>query len=205
MPSPKRWFAVSREINADAELWELESKFGPHVLRLWLEILARLDENDNRLRIDPAWIRVIARRVGMSHRSVVGSLLWMIVKFRWLTVVRDYGPPYGEIGDIEMIDGYGEMLHSFEQASPNRARGFSNVSSLIDRLFQNDSSIKEESKKNDSSMKELSKKNHSPMKELSKKNHSPLILSAIKWAKYHKLKEPKHAPVAPLPTGPDPT
>jgi len=192
MPSPKRWHPVSREINNDAELWVLEDRFGSHVLRLWLEILARLDENDNRLRIDPAWIRVIARRVGMSPRSVVGSLLWMIVKFGWLTVVRDYGPPYGEIGEIEMVDGYEEMLHSFEQASPNRARGFSNVSSIIDRLFQNDSSIKEESKENDSSFKELSKK-----------NHSPLILSAVKWAKYHKTRDAKSATVAPLPTGPD--
>lgn len=183
MPSPKRWFAVSREINGDSEVWELEDRFGPHAFRLWLEILSRLDENDNRLRIDPAWIKVMARRVRMSPRGVVGSILWMIVKGGWLTVSKDYGLEYGEIEDIETQEGYAGILELFENECPMKVRGFSNARTIIDLLFMNDSSMKEESKK----------------------NHSTLILRAIKYAKYHKLKEPKHAPVAPLPTGPDPT
>ena len=141
MPSPKRWFAVSREINADPELWKLEEKYGPHVLRLWLEILARLDENDNRLRIDPAWLKVVARRVGMSPRGVVGALLWMIVKAGWLTVGRDYGPHIGEVDDIEIQESFSEVLQSFENESPIKERGFSNVRTIIELLFKNESSL----------------------------------------------------------------
>jgi hypothetical protein len=169
MPSPKRWFAVSREINADPELWELEERYGPHALRLWLEILARLDENDNRLRIDQVWVKVVARRVGMSPRGVVGSVLWMIFKVHWLIVLRDYGPDYGE---IEMKEQFSEIFESFENDSPVKERGFSNVRTVIELLF---------------------------------KNQSSLILRAVKWAKYHKTREPKPAPLAPLPTGPDMT
>lgn len=46
MPRIKRWFPVSHEINRDEELWALEKKYGPRVVRMWLEILSIADRND---------------------------------------------------------------------------------------------------------------------------------------------------------------
>src|SRR4029434_1114890 len=46
MPRIKRWFAVSHDINEDAEVWELTRAHGDRALRVWLEILSIADRNE---------------------------------------------------------------------------------------------------------------------------------------------------------------
>src|SRR5579885_2072150 len=85
MPSPKRWFPVSREINLDPEAWELTDRFGDRSLRLWLELLSILDRNDNRFKLSGQWLAALASRTKMNLRTVLDAILWMLDR-GWLTL-----------------------------------------------------------------------------------------------------------------------
>lgn len=186
MPSPKRWFAVSREINADAETWELEARYGSHAFRLWLEILSRLDETDNKLRIDASWVLMMSKRVRMSSRGVVGALLWMISKARWLNVLED---KQSDAPPDDITNAFWGLYHGFEGESPKATRGFREGRSILEALFNVHSTLKEESIQNSSAMNALKKYKDYPLIVQSMKNQRTLILKATKWAKYHKNRE----------------
>lgn len=85
MPTPKRWFPCSRDINDDPEVWELTSRFGDRALRLWLEVLAGLDKTDNCLRLSGDWMNSWARKVRQEKKTIQTAIQWMIEK-GWLTV-----------------------------------------------------------------------------------------------------------------------
>jgi hypothetical protein len=137
MPSPKRWFAMSRTINDDPEVWALEDQFGPHALRLWMELLAKLDEHDNQLRIDADFIKVVARKVRLCEKNVVGSILWMVVNAKWLTVTSET-----EGGNAALLAHVSHVLDTLDIHCPSKDQSFSNARSLKDLLFINERSFK---------------------------------------------------------------
>lgn len=85
MPSPKRWFPTSRDLNDDPEIWELTDLFGDRALRTWLEILAILDRVDNSWKLSGQWLAGLSRRTRQKPGSIQRQLGWMVVK-GWLTV-----------------------------------------------------------------------------------------------------------------------
>lgn len=85
MPSPKRWFPTSRDINHDAELWELTDTFGDRSLRTWLEVLAILDRVDNFWQLSGQWLAGLSRTTRQKSTSIQRQLGWMVAK-GWLVV-----------------------------------------------------------------------------------------------------------------------
>ena len=85
MPVPKRWFPLSRDINDDAEVWELTDKFRGNALRLWMEILAILNRTENHWRLSGPWLAGLARKCRMTSTTVQRCIDWMVEK-HWLNV-----------------------------------------------------------------------------------------------------------------------
>jgi hypothetical protein len=97
MPTPKRWFPVSREINDDHELWEFTDLFGKHSLRFWLEILSILDRNDNTISLVDKSVCSIARKVRQTPASARRMIGWILAK-HWLVIgqlTEDGSPSIG--------------------------------------------------------------------------------------------------------------
>ena len=69
MPVPKRWFPLSRDINDDAEVWELTDKFRGNALRLWMEILALLR------KLVPLRAGIVSSRCRFATCSASGARL----------------------------------------------------------------------------------------------------------------------------------
>src|SRR5579885_520306 len=114
MPSPKRWFPVSREINLDPEAWELTDRFGDRSLRLWLELLSILDRNDNRFKLSGQWLAALASRTKMNLRTVLDAILWMLDR-GWLTLrVVD--------GDRKLIEDWSEIGRRVALCASNYAK-----------------------------------------------------------------------------------
>ena len=87
MPVPKRWFPCSRDINDDAEGWELTDTFGDRALRLWLEILAILDKSENCWKLSGHWLATLHRKTGLRVSTIRKVLDWMVAK-GWLEVIQ---------------------------------------------------------------------------------------------------------------------
>ncbi len=87
MPSPKRWFPLSRDANSDPEIWELTDTFGDRSLRLWIEVLSIIDRTENRWRLSGQWLAGLSRTTRQKPASVSRQLDWMVAK-RWLTVTE---------------------------------------------------------------------------------------------------------------------
>lgn len=85
MPTPKRWFPVSREINDDHELWEFTDLFGEHALRFWLEILSILDRNHNTICLVDNSVYNICRKVRKSPASGRRMIGWLLAN-HWLVI-----------------------------------------------------------------------------------------------------------------------
>jgi hypothetical protein len=85
MPSPKRWFPVSRDLNDDPEVWEFTDEFGDRSLRIVLEAFANVDRTDNRWRLSGRWLASLSRKVRQQPATVQRALGWMVAK-HWLTV-----------------------------------------------------------------------------------------------------------------------
>lgn len=85
MPVPKRWFPCSRDINGDADVWELTDRFGDHALRLWLELLACSDKSENRISLPATWLASLARVTRMNTKTVAHAVCWMFER-RWLVL-----------------------------------------------------------------------------------------------------------------------
>lgn len=90
MPSPKRWFPVSRDLNDDPEVWELTDMFGDRSIRTWLEVLAILDRVDNSMKLSGQWLAGLSRRTRQKPASIQRQLGWMLAK-GWL-IVRETLP-----------------------------------------------------------------------------------------------------------------
>lgn len=80
MPSPKRWSAISRDLNLDDEVWELTDEFGDRTIRLWLEILFILDRLDNHWIPAGDWVAGLSRKVRQQPSRVREAILWMVKK-----------------------------------------------------------------------------------------------------------------------------
>ncbi len=87
VPSPKRWFPLSRDLNNDPDVWELTDKFGDRSLRTWLEVLAILDRVDNSWRLSGHWLAGLSRTTRQLPASIRRQLGWMVAK-GWLTVAE---------------------------------------------------------------------------------------------------------------------
>ena len=83
MPTPKRWFPVSRDINDDPEMWELTSLFGDRALRITLEVFAILDRTENEWRLTGHWLAGLSRKVRQQPATVRRVIDWMLAK-GWL-------------------------------------------------------------------------------------------------------------------------
>lgn len=84
MPRIIRWFPVSHDINADAEVWAMRKQIGEKALSVWLEILSIADRNDSLLSGDyQELVRSIAGRCQATTRTVIAvfdfalSRLWL--------------------------------------------------------------------------------------------------------------------------------
>lgn len=78
MPSPKRWHPVSRDLNDDPELWEFTTRFGDRALRLWLEILAVLDRQENQWRLTGEWLKFLSRKTRQYPKNCSSQVLYLI-------------------------------------------------------------------------------------------------------------------------------
>lgn len=85
MPSPKRWYPESRDVNEDPEVWELTDTFGERALRLKLEVFALIDRSENRWRLSGQWLASLSRKVRQQPATVWSALRWMVDK-GWLTI-----------------------------------------------------------------------------------------------------------------------
>jgi len=92
MPSPKRWFPLSRDINSDPEVIELQKRFGLGGFRLWLEFLARLDCTENHLELTGVGLESLFRRVGLYRKRG-----WECVEFfrknGWISIEKSEKNP----------------------------------------------------------------------------------------------------------------
>src|SRR6266481_1643138 len=84
MPRIRRWFAVSDDINADPEVWEMCHQIGEKALRIWLEFLSIAGRNGGELPGDSEeLIRLVAGRCQATKRTVSAvyhfalSRLWL--------------------------------------------------------------------------------------------------------------------------------
>lgn len=85
MPSPKRWFALSRDINDDPEFDELCEKFKTGGIRVWLEVLSILNKTSNEWVLLGDFCKSLSRKCKTNRRTVVEVLHWCCDK-RWLTL-----------------------------------------------------------------------------------------------------------------------
>lgn len=83
MPSPKRWFPVSRDLNDDPEVWEFTDEFGDRALRIVLEVFASIDRTDNHWRLSGRWLHSLSRKVRQQPATVQRAIGWMLAK-GWL-------------------------------------------------------------------------------------------------------------------------
>ena len=85
MSSPKRYFHCSRSINLDAEVWCLTQTFGERAFRLWIEILAILDRENNAWKPKGGieWVNGLSKTVRMNPGKVLQALSWMVNQ-EWL-------------------------------------------------------------------------------------------------------------------------
>lgn len=87
MPTPKRWHPVSRDLNQDPELWAFTNRFGDRYLRLWLEVVALIDQHDNAWRLTGDWVGTLSRKVRGSVKNCSAAIGWMLEK-EWLIVLE---------------------------------------------------------------------------------------------------------------------
>jgi hypothetical protein len=88
MPSPKRWFPVSREVNHDPELWEMTELYGDRALRIWLELLAWADKNDNHVQLSGRWVASLAQLTKTNLKTVVRVVAWILDR-GWIVIMGD--------------------------------------------------------------------------------------------------------------------
>jgi len=87
MPSPKRYFHCSQNINRDPEVWEMREEFGDRALGTWLEILSLLDQNGNCLQVSPQLVSSLARVSRQNVATTWRVIRWAISK-SWLDVIE---------------------------------------------------------------------------------------------------------------------
>ncbi len=85
MPVPKRWFPCSRDINEDAEVWELSNRHGVTGLRMLLEVWAIVDKTENCWHLTGDYVGALAHKVG-SHRKKVERVLQFMEQKNWITI-----------------------------------------------------------------------------------------------------------------------
>lgn len=90
MPSPKRWFPFSRDINDDPESWELTEEFGDRALRIHVEVLAIIDKTENEWRLTGHWLTGLSRKVRQQPATVQRVVDWMLAK-GWLVAEEPTG------------------------------------------------------------------------------------------------------------------
>jgi len=151
MPVPKRWFPLSRDINDDAEVWELTDKFRGNALRLWMEILAILNRTENHWRLSGPWLAGLARKCRMTSTTVQRCIDWMVEK-HWLNVPEYFpdGSPaiYSAPNYLKYNKRRGAKSESDETQSGANMAPPLNLTSLS--LTKRDLTTKERKKKNSS-------------------------------------------------------
>ena len=154
MPVPKRYHPVSRDLNDDPEVWELTDTKGEKALRVWLEVLALIDRNENRLELSPSGVAAIARKTRTKRDTVSGIVRWCVDK-NWL-VVTEFSPDGSPL--IYEARNYWKYHRKREtngsQASSPPKLSETNLSSLdkekkLNKEKKNDSSIYYNQQKNE--------------------------------------------------------
>lgn len=87
MPTPKRWFPLSRDFNDDPETWELTEEFGDRAIRIPLEVFACIDKTENEWRLTGRWLDGLSRKVRQKPATVQRVIDWMLAK-GWLVADR---------------------------------------------------------------------------------------------------------------------
>jgi hypothetical protein len=72
------WFAVSRKLNRDPEVWELTDQFGDRSIRIWLELLALANQSANRLVWTKQWLLMIANTTRHRTGRTTEVIQWML-------------------------------------------------------------------------------------------------------------------------------
>ncbi|HBP90862.1 MAG TPA: hypothetical protein DD706_24610 [Nitrospiraceae bacterium] len=91
MPSIKRWFHLSQEINRDPEFREYVKKFGLGGLRFWLEALATLDRTDNFWDLHRGFDLGLLAASCQTKTSIIRGSYEHLVNINWLRVGVDQG------------------------------------------------------------------------------------------------------------------
>lgn len=97
MPTPKRYFHFSRDVNEDPEVWELTERFTDRHFRLLAELLAILDKRENEMPVTAAVLNGLARKVRVTPDSVIRAILWMVTDKEWFTVSGDGAERFLEV------------------------------------------------------------------------------------------------------------
>ena len=103
MPSIKRWFHCSQEINRDPEWRAYLKEFGLGGARFWLEVLAILDRTDNYWDIHKGFsLGLLAASCETKPRIILASYQHL-VNIKWLSIGVDadmnqfiYAPKWSE-------------------------------------------------------------------------------------------------------------
>ncbi|MGP0594202.1 hypothetical protein ACTRXD_16915 [Nitrospira sp. T9] len=89
MPSIKRWFHLSQEINRDPEFREYVKKFGLGGLRFWLEALATLDRTDNFWDLHRGFDLGLLAASCQTKAGIIRGSYEHLVNINWLRVGVD--------------------------------------------------------------------------------------------------------------------
>ena len=102
MPTPKRYFHFSRDVNEDNEVWELTERFTDRHFRLLVELLAILDRRDNDLPVTAAVLIGLAKKVRVTPDSVIRAILWMVTDKKWFIISGDGAERFLEVASVDV-------------------------------------------------------------------------------------------------------
>jgi len=108
----KRYFPVSHDINGDPEVDELCKRFQLGGLRLWLEILAITDRNQNEIKLNRYAVAKLSQRASQRLASTFGAINWMIRK-GWLIPNKEL------TNDSETVYGAAKYAEYHRTKEPN--------------------------------------------------------------------------------------
>ena len=106
-----RYFPMSQEFNSDGEGWELTDEFGDRTIRIWIEILAILDRNNNHWKLVSGWDSVMGRKVRQHPATCQRVVGWLVAR-GWLAV--------GQLSATGQPEGFYEHLNmrNFTRRAP---------------------------------------------------------------------------------------
>lgn len=112
MPTIKRWFHCSQELNRDPEFRVFVKRFGLAGMRFWIEVLAILDRTDNYWNLHTSFDLGILASACESKKAHMLACYEHLTNMKWLRVGVDvenklfiYAPKWSEYNKRREHDG----------------------------------------------------------------------------------------------------